>query len=100
MKTFTFTIFLLVINPKIGWCNTIQDSIKITPKPAKNYINISNPYNDTLKYNIFLFKKDGHLMKSIINDSQLNVNDVPSGDYILEIFGDYNKYRFYIQIEN
>ena len=99
MKKFLFTL-LLSISCLVTWGNPTDDSVFIFPKPAKNYINVVNIYNDSVKYDIFLFKKDGHLMKSSIKDSQLIVNDIPSGEYVLEVFDEKNKYRFFILVEN
>lgn len=99
MKKFLFTL-VLSISCLVTFGKPTDDSVFIFPKPAKNYINVINTHNDSTKYDIFLFKKDGHLLKSTIKDSQLIVNDIPSGEYVLEVFDDKNKYRFFILVEN
>ncbi len=99
MNKIIFTL-LLLISFFISWGRQTDDSIFIYPKPAKRYLNVININNDSIKYNLFLFKKDGRLMKSIINESQLIVDDIPSGEYVLEVFDDRNKYRFFILVEN
>lgn len=99
MKKIIFTLLLSIFS-FVSWGRPIGDSIYLFPKPAKNYINVVNPNNDSAKYDIFLFRKDGHLLKSSLKDLQLNVTDIPRGDYVLEIFDNDSKYRFYIQVEN
>lgn len=99
MKKILLTL-LLISSCLFSWGKPTDDSVFIFPKPAKNYINVINTNNDSSKYDIFLFKKDGHLLKSTLKDSQLIVNDIPNGDYVLEVFDDKNKYRFYIHVDN
>ena len=76
------------------------DSVNIYPKPAKNVINITKIGCDSPIFNIFLFKHDGHMVKSSLDTDQMYVSDVNNGEYVLEIFDDRNRYRFYIHVEN
>jgi hypothetical protein len=77
-----------------------DDSILIYPKPIKNILNISKLGNDTFKFNIFLYNKNGYQLKSAYYDNKLNVNDLPSGDYVLELRDNNQFYRYFILIEN
>ena len=99
MKIALLVFFLLIFELK-SWGGSPYDSLIIYPKPAKNCINITKIGNDTIKFNIFLFRNDGHLVKSSINTNQLYVNDIMDGSYVLEIYEEINRYRYNIKIEN
>lgn len=94
-------LLLLILYRSIcSWANSYNDSLIIYPKPAKNVINITKIGNDTLKFNLFLFRNDGHMVKSSLETNQIYVNDITNGEYILEIFDDKHHYRFVIHVEN
>jgi len=83
-----------------SWANSHIDSLIIYPKPAKNMININKIGNETIKFNLFLFGKDGHLVKSCMDTNQIYVNDITNGEYVLVIIEDNKPYRFFINVEN
>jgi hypothetical protein len=55
-----------------------------------------------MKFNLFLFTTSGRMVSSITNSEVLYIRDIQSGNYILEIFGINNefKYRYIVNVEN
>jgi hypothetical protein len=79
-----------------------NDSIVIVPQPIKNYIYVHKKGFDSMKFNLFLFTTSGRMVSSITNSEVLYIRDIQSGNYILEIFGINNefKYRYIVNVEN
>jgi hypothetical protein len=79
-----------------------NDSILITPHPIKNYLTVQKQGCDSMKFNLFLFTMSGRMVSVMINSDTLDVRYLQSGNYILEIYGLNNefKYRYFIYIEN
>ena len=63
------------------------DSISIYPLPAKNIINIKKIGNDSTRFTVIL-RKDGKIVMIGDKVNQLMVNDLPNGNYLIEIADD------------
>lgn len=79
-----------------------NDSIMIVPQPIKDYIRVQKKGCDSVKFNLFLFSMSGKMVSSVTFNDVLDIRNVQSGNYVLEIFGLNNefKYRYFIYIEN
>jgi len=76
------------INKEIGPVSvhetrTTNKSIKVYPVPAKTHVNIKIPTNETLK-SVRFYNVTGELIKESGN-TELEVSDLPSGNYMIEI---------------
>jgi hypothetical protein len=79
-----------------------SDSILITPQPIRNYMYLQKKGYDSMKFNLFLFTMSGRMVSAMMNSDMMDVRELQSGNYVLEIFGLNNefKYRYFIYIEN
>lgn len=79
-----------------------NDSIVIAPQPIKNFMYVQKKGCDSMKFNLFLFTMSGRMVSVMLNSDMLDVRELQSGNYVLEIFGLNNefKYRYFIYIEN
>jgi tricorn protease-like protein len=63
------------------------DSLNIYPLPARNVINIKKTDDDTTRFTIVL-RKNGKVVMTADKVNQLMVNDLPNGEYVIEIADD------------
>lgn len=79
-----------------------NDSIVITPQPIKNFMYVQKKGCDSMKFNLFLFTMSGRMVSVMLNSDMLDVRELQSGNYVLEIFGLNNefKYRYFVYVEN
>ena len=77
----------------------MDDSLKIVA--TKEMVSVSKKDNDTMKFNLFLFKKDGEMVRSQISSNIMIISNLDSGSYFLEISDEENKkhYRFAVKVE-
>lgn len=79
-----------------------DDSVKI--KTTKTEILVQTDDEDMYnpsKFKIFLFDKNGNMIRSAIDASELPIQNIKDGEYQLNIITDDNKkYMFRVKIEN
>jgi hypothetical protein len=76
------------------------DSLIIYPKPGRHTIYVSKKGEDSSKFNMFLYTQTGHLMRRSNKYNELYVNDIPNGQYVLELYDEKKLYRLFIDIDN
>ena len=73
-----------------------EASIRIYPNPATDIINID--VNGPLDYSVSLYSLDGRILLTANNSSTINLNDMSSGIYLLEMIDSKSKQKFFERI--
>jgi hypothetical protein len=87
----------LMIRPAFGGDYEVPEDIPqnlrlvLYPNPSKDVINIENLDIDTCK-EILIFDMTGRLMKHFTNELSLDVNDLPTGLYMMRVVSDSKVY--------
>ena len=87
----------LMIRPALGGDYEVPEDIPqnlrlvLYPNPSKDVINIENLDIDTCK-EILIFDMTGRLMKHFTNELSLDVNDLPTGLYMMRVVSDSKVY--------
>lgn len=78
----------------------MDDSLKVSW--TKDRVDVRKEGSDSAKFNLFLFKRDGEMIRSQIDTNGMSISNLDSGMYYLEISDEENKkhYGFPVKVEN
>lgn len=75
--------YIEILNPTTGISDDTEISTTIYPNPAKDFINISSEFSFNM---VKILNQSGQILRSLnvkTNNIKINLNDIPSGLYIL-----------------
>ena len=76
-----------------------DDSVKV--KTTRTEILVQKEGEDTAKFKIFLFDKNGTMVRQAIDTNELPIQSINNGEYQLNIIDEHEKkYMFRVKIEN
>jgi hypothetical protein len=78
----------------------MDDSLKVSW--YKDRVDVKKEGSDSAKFNLFLFRRDGQMVRSQVDTNVMLLSNLDSGSYFLEVSDEENKkhYRFPVKVEN
>jgi hypothetical protein len=78
----------------------MDDSLKVSW--SKDRVDVKKEGDDSAKFNLFLFRRSGEMIRSQIDTNIMTLANLENGSYFLEVTDEDTKkhYRFPVKVEN